>query len=224
VTNNIFTAATIGPLKLLVFGPPAAGKTKAALTFPRPAVIDTEGGADKYAGQTKFDLVRVNSFKMTLDAIRAVREDNGRTWDTLVLDCITPIWTRVKAHYVSDTGVGNWAKANLAMRELYGALHELQVHVVVTAHQYTELEVVGKQVTKLGPEPEADKSIRYSFDYVIRMLDDHSGVVERSRGPELFPTGKLRTVTWDAFQPLYAPAGTPGRVEGAPPTQSTLQE
>jgi hypothetical protein len=120
------------------------------------------------------------------------------------------VWGKVKRFYTGEgASVGGWAKANAAMSELYAALIDLPVHVVVTAHQYTELEVAGSRVTKLGDQPEADKSIKYAFDYAIRMLSDHSGVIERSRGPQLFPNGRLKDVSWAAFAPLFVPMASP---------------
>ena len=45
-------------IKLLLWGDAGSGKTTLALQFPRPAMIDLEGGADLYGGKFDFDVFR----------------------------------------------------------------------------------------------------------------------------------------------------------------------
>lgn len=183
--------------KFLVYGDTGTGKTWFALSFPRVALIDMEGGADLYGGRFDFDVMRTKSFSDVLDAIEIVKRDNRQTWDTLVIDPATVVYqvlqdasqavaegrAKRKGQPVDDVALSprDWG---LLKRRLYAALTDLAnlgVNVVLTAHLR---DVVNGQQAKIGERPDIDKKVPYWPDVLIKMTARNGryiGVVEKDR-------------------------------------------
>ena len=72
-------------LKMLVYGDSGVGKTVTALSFPKPAVIDTERGTTYYGDKFAFDVLPTTSWHETIKNLEAlVKDPNG--YKTLVID------------------------------------------------------------------------------------------------------------------------------------------
>ena len=194
-------------LKILLYGGSGTGKTRAGLTFPRVAVIDAEGGTDLYAGRkdiAPFAVLRAKTIKEVREALAFIKGDNGKTFDTLMIDPITVLYDVTKEaaalrSKTGDLGYREWGGINQQMKWLYTELTNLPVHVIATAREAVMYETVNGELRKIGVKPEADKTLAYQFDFVVRMIANHSGIIEKSRGV-LFDTGdKLSEVNWQAF-------------------------
>ena len=144
VKNPFSTAQPVSKkLKICFFGPSGSGKTVSALTFPRVALIDAEGGSDMYAGRpgiAPFSILRTKSIQELREAISYIRTDNGRSFDTLVIDPITVFYDVQKealsrASRTGDMTVREWTRVNGAMKAVYAELYQLPVHVVVIARE-----------------------------------------------------------------------------------------
>lgn len=208
--RNPFQEATpvAKKLKILFYGPSGSGKTLAALSFPRVAIVDGEGGCDLYAGRKgiqKFSIMRSKTVSDLRDAIKFIREDNGQSFDTLVIDPITVFYEVLKdatarSSKTGDLGFREWAKINATMKAVYNDLTALPVHVVVIGREAVEYEGSGGDLKKIGVKPDADKSLQYLFDFVVRFNTDHSAVVTKSRGAELGEQQRLQAVNWIVFE------------------------
>lgn len=210
--RNPFAPATpvAKKLKVLLFGPSGSGKSIAALTWPRPAVVDAEGGTELYRGRHGFEFM-VFDTKNVLEleqAIQFVRDDGGKTIDTLVIDPITVFYDVLKdatARTTRDGSLGfrEWARVNNRMKGIYNALTGLPVHVVVVARESVEYDGAGNDLRKVGQKPDSDKGLPYIFDFVIRMNPDHSGQIVKSRGVDVLGQNRtLPRVNWEAFAPI----------------------
>lgn len=210
--KNPFMEATpvAKKLKVLLYGPSGSGKTCAALSFPRCAVIDSEGGVDLYRGHPSVQTFHVIATKTITDleqAIAFIEFDKGKTFETLVVDCITVFYDTLR-EAIAKTGKGGemgfreWSKLNTRMKNAYSKLTNLPVHVVVIAREATEYETVNGELRKTGTKPDGDKSMAYNFDVVIRMNEDHSGTVKKSRAHQMGESGVLKTVNWSMFEPI----------------------
>jgi len=195
-------------LKVLLYGPSGSGKTIAALSFPRVLLVDAESGADLYAGRpgiAAFHRACIKTLFDLDDVIRQVQADAGKTWDTLVIDPISVFYQVNKiaaAERSGDMTYRSWAKVNGRMNALYTALTGLPVHVVVIAREAVEYEGEGTNLRKVGLKPDADKNLAYMMDFVVRLTDDHRGIVEKSRGATLGEDQRLAQVNWSVFAPL----------------------
>lgn len=210
--KNPFAPATpvAKKIKVLLYGGSGSGKTLAALSFPRPAVIDAEGGTELYRGRqgfafTVFDTKNVLELEQ---AIQFVRDDAGKNIDTLIIDPITVFYDVLKdatAKTTKDGSIGfrEWARINSRMKAVYNALTGLPVHVVVIARESVEYEGTGNDMKRVGQKADADKTLPYIFDFVIRMNPDHTGTIVKSRGLDsLGQNQRLPKVNWEAFAPI----------------------
>jgi hypothetical protein len=195
-------------LKLLFYGPSGSGKTYAALTFPRVAIVDAEGGSDLYAGRkgiAKFSVLRTKTVAELREAISFVRADSGKSFDTLVIDPITVFYDVLKESTArsaknGEIGFREWAKINNTMKAVYNELTQLPVHVIVIGREAVEYEGTGMDLKKVGTKPDADKALVYMVDFVVAFRPDHSGIVMKSRGAEIGEGQKLSQVSWSAFE------------------------
>lgn len=205
---------TARKLKILLYGNWGTGKTFAALTFPRVALIDSEGGSTFYRGQAgikPFSVLGTKSMADLENAIAFIAADKGATFDTLVIDPISVIYKVTREALAmgnkknpGDMGYREWGKLNSRMNSLYTRLINLPVHVVMVARETTEYEGTGDSLRKVGVKPDSDKDIGYLFDIVLHMQDDYSGLVTKSRPAEIKKGDRLKTVHWDVFAPISA--------------------
>lgn len=204
-------------LKVLLYGASGSGKTIAALSFPRVLLVDSEAGSELYRGRPgipEFHVAECKTLSDLSDVVHAFEADNGKTWDTLVIDPITVFYAVEKNvasnNNVKDIDMRDWNKINGRMNNIYTRLTDLNGHVVVIARESTEYTGKGLNLSKVGVKPDADKNLVYMMDFVIHMGANHSGTVEKSRGVLLGKDGLLETVNWSVFAPVAAPytAGT----------------
>lgn len=210
--NNPFVEATpvAKKLKILFYGASGSGKTIAALSFPRVALIDAEGGADLYAGRPgipKFFIKRAKTMTELREAVKFIREDNGKTFDTLVIDPITVFYEVQRdvlqtSAKTGEMGFSEWGKLNSRMKSVYNELTDLPVHVVVIAREATEYEGTGGNLRKVGDKPDADKNLSYLFDFVVKLNPDHTGTVKKSRGIDISKGDSIPKINWSIFEPV----------------------
>ena len=208
MTKNPFRPATTVAkrLKILLYGASGSGKTLASLSFPNVAVIDTEGGTDLYAGRPgipEFSVLRAKSLQEVKEAVKFIAEDNGATFETLVIDAITVLYDVQKeaAARMGKDGEMNprlWNRVNAQMVALYNSLTNLPVHVVVIARESELYEGEGLNLKRVGTKPDVDKKVSYMFDFVVRMKADHTGEIIKSRGLNI--GSHLPVVSWAAFE------------------------
>lgn len=139
---KIYTGASGGALKVVLYGPEGIGKSTMASRFPRPLFIDTEGG-------TRFlDVPRTKrpaSWAELTDQVSCVWEDPSLC-GTLVIDtadwaeqlCLSQICAEKKISSIEELGYG---KGYVYLAEEFGRflntlseITERGVTVVLTAH------------------------------------------------------------------------------------------
>lgn len=203
-------APTARFLKILLFGGPGSGKTRAALSFPGCAVVDAEGGTTLYRGRpgiAPFQVMDAKTLTELESAIDFIEADKGKTVKTLVIDPISVFYkvqreATAKTNKRGDMGFREWGKLNMRMGTLYTRLTNLPCHVVVVARETTEYEGTGDEMRRVGMKPDSDGQMAYIFDFVIHLQADHSGRVVKSRGADLGEGQRLKAVTWAVFEPF----------------------
>ena len=191
-------------LKVLLYGNPGTGKSRAAYTFPSPAVVDSENKSSLHAGQgvSPFAAFPARSLDELDTAIAYIEEDKGATYKTLVVDSITVLYLREleRVRLASKSkflGYQERANVNRRMDDTYARLAHLPVNIVVIAREATDYD---EDMKAIGTKPDSGGDLGYTFDMVIHMNADYSGTVERETGQLLTKNNRLITVNWTAFE------------------------
>lgn len=196
--------------KILLVGSFGSGKTYGGLTFPRPAVIDSEGSVDLYGNEFEFVSVPTKSLKEALGAINEVMrgkvEVAGKPCDTLVIDSLSSFYDGVQHAMMRPDGsidMQAWGLIKRKYAEFIDTLyHKTDVHVVATARVKPKFSAdkTDKKTGELlqdGEIIDCDKKVPYAFDLVFWLSIDANGKrtakVMKSRGifSKELPQGKV---------------------------------
>lgn len=192
--------------RLLLAGPPGAGKTRTALVIAaalagdgKPLVIDSEEeSALTYADDFRFKhLAWAPPFdpRELTDTLIEV----GTEFPVVVIDSLTH-WWRDEGGTLDIAGgkFTGWKAARPAQRDLIKAILRLPVHVVLCVRskvEYTQVERNGRQtVEKLGMAHEQDDSLEYEVNVSAELDMEHRLTIAKTRCPVLgdrqFPPGE----------------------------------
>jgi AAA domain len=177
-------------LKLFLWGPPGAGKTTLGLQFPRPVVIDMEGGTDHYGGSFEFDVVRATTADEVMAHVDWLRT-HPHEYCTLMIDPFTIYWDALqrkwsdiylrrnkgsKGHRFEfyDLQPKDWMPIKAELKELIRKLIALDMNVIVTARQKPLYAESGFMQT-VGDTFDGEKSLPYLFDTIVRLYRDPKG-------------------------------------------------
>jgi hypothetical protein len=173
-------------LKLFLWGDSGVGKTTLALQFPKPVVIDLEGGTDLYGDAYSFDRLRTTDADAAMEAIDWLR-DHKHAYETLIIDPISVYWEALQHKWSEiflnrnrqsrgfkfefyEFQMRDWMVVKSEMREFVRKLIAVDLNVVVTARQKT-LYAEGA-LKALGETFDGEKSLPYLFDVVVRLYRD----------------------------------------------------
>lgn len=191
VQGNPFGKADVEKrrLKVFLFGDTGSGKTSLALNFPAPAVIDTEGGTHAYGDV--YDFHRID----TTDPVEIPRvvewlRKNHHDFRTLVIDPVTVYWEALvrawnerlhrrraegkSGHYGEfyELQPRDWSLIKSDLKALMRTLISLDLNVVVTAREKAQYSDGGELMKKIGETFDAERSLPYLFDVVLRLKRD----------------------------------------------------
>ena len=182
-------------LKALFYGSAGAGKTMAAISFPKPYIIDTEGSTNKPQYVKQIEKVD-GAVLMTVDfdeMVNEVREllTTKHEYKTLVIDSLTLLYNDLldKAERKVGTDFGrHYGEANKRMKQLLNLLFRIDMNVIITSHSKNEY---GQNLAVLGQTFDCYKKLDYLFDLVFEIQKrgaERIGIVKKSR-IETFPDG-----------------------------------
>lgn len=180
-------------LKALFYGSAGVGKTMAAIQFPKPYIIDTEGSTNKPQYVRQIDKVG-GAVLMTVDFEEMVNELKQlltikHDYKTLVIDSLTNLYNDLleKAEKKVGTEFGrHYGEANKRMKQLLNLLFRIDMNVIITSHSKNEY---GQNLAVLGQTFDCYKKLDYLFDLVFEIQkrgDKRIGIVKKSR-IEAFP-------------------------------------
>jgi hypothetical protein len=196
-------------LKALFYGCAGVGKTMAAIQFPRPYIIDTEGSTNKPQYVRAIEAVD-GAVLMTVDfdeMVNEVREllTTKHEYKTLVIDSLTLLYNDLleKAERKVGTEFGrHYGEANKRMKQLLNLLFRLDMNVIITSHSKNEY---GANLSVLGQTFDCYKKLDYLFDLVFEIQKrgtNRVGLVKKSR-IEAFPDTDAFTFSYDEIAQRY---------------------
>lgn len=178
-------------LKIFVWGSFGTGKTTFSMQFPRPLLIDMDGGSKHYSEQYKVPTLVSSSIVDIKNAIATLLKNENeeqREYDTLILDPVTEyygilhkFWSDVflkrlqgiKAHKHEffEFGPLHWATLKEDFKTLFRKLIDLDMHVIATARETTSYKE-GSFMVADGVKFDCEKGMPYWFDIVIQLFID----------------------------------------------------
>lgn len=173
-------AAVPSRLKTLFYGAAGIGKSTAAIQFPKPYWIDTEGSADKpqYVKIMEKQGGAVFQTQDFDDMIREVRSllSEKHEYKTLIIDSLTIVYhdlldkaakDRINEKDPDGTAFGgHYGVANKKMKTLLNLLLRLDMNVIITSHAKNEY---GTNLAVLGQTYDCYKKLDYLFDLVFEI-------------------------------------------------------
>jgi hypothetical protein len=219
--KNVFKPAKAKPkrLKISLFGESGVGKTFFSLGFPRPAVIDLEGGTDHYADRFDFSVLDTKSFAEVMTAVTFL--GNGKhTFQTLVIDPVTVVWSALQDgrmefkvrdidKAIAGEEVGTFSAFDWnVMKRFYSMLMtkllNLPLHVVLTGRQKDDYEVKANgEMVKVGVKLDAERSTPYLTDIRFKLIVEGKkrlAIIEKDR-TGLYDTGSvIENPCFDSFK------------------------
>lgn len=181
-------------VKLFLWGPPSCYKTRLSLQFPAPAVIDLEGGTDHYGDEFDFDVMpNCTSVDRIREAVKWLMT-NDHEYRTLVIDPITVWWDMLQSQWAEILGEvrggqapgshntfyelqpGDWKLIKGDNKELMRWLSDIDMNVIVTAHQKTQYKDNSFMVPA-GVTFDGEKKLEYFFDTTLQLMRNSEGRV-----------------------------------------------
>lgn len=187
------------PLWLILEGGTGSGKTMSALRLAsgisdKIAVIDTERSSSSlYADRFNFDVQE--NHEWSLESYKKMaKEAADAGYEVLIIDSISHAWKKLteemdeiaSAKYRGNTMMA-WTKVGKPKwNKFIDDIFSLGIHVIVTSRVKmgydTEKDENGKtKMVQTGLEAQVEKDFDYEFTLVMRMNQDHIGLVIKDR-------------------------------------------
>lgn len=196
-------------LKALFYGSAGVGKTTAAISFPKPYLIDTEKGAEntqyvKILEKAGGAVFQTSDFEELINEVKALLTEKHE-FKTLIIDPLTILYNDLldKAALKVGTEFGrHYGEANKKMKHLFSLLLRLDMNVIITSHAKTEY---GQNLAVIGQTYDCYKKLDYLFDLVFEIQKrgkERVGIIKKSR-IETFPDGETFPFSYDEIAKRY---------------------
>jgi len=187
--QNPFVEATEedSRLKILVFGGSGIGKTRFALRFPKPVIIDLDGGSRRYGKEFNFSrLPHIETVKDVENAVNFLRKEKHE-YKTLIIDPITKFWEMLQEEWEqkfltrNKSGKGfkfeyydfqpnDWRHIKADLKTFIRWINQIDMNVVAIARAKKEYKD-GQFMVPTGEEvPDAERNAIFEFDTVLQVF------------------------------------------------------
>ena len=175
-------------LKALFYGGAGVGKTTAAISFPKPYLIDTEKGAEndqytKLLQKSGGVVFQTSDFDELMKEVKSLLTEK-HDYKTLIIDPLTTLYNDLldKSAVKNGTDFGkHYNEANKKIKHLLSLLLRLDMNVIITSHAKNEY---GQNMSVLGQTYDCYKKLDYLFDLVFEIQKrgkERVGLVKKSR-------------------------------------------
>jgi hypothetical protein len=200
--------------KFMISGESGVGKTFFALDFPKPYLIDCEGGATREQYQEKLKKSGgayfgkeegSQDFKSVIEEVKQLTTTKHE-FKTLIIDSFTYLYmleaSEAEAKGGSDFGRDK-KMANIPTRQLISVLEKCDLNIILVCHSKTKWERRGKDIIDAGSTFDGYDKLEYILDLWIQILKGGKTFeVKKSRVSGL-KQGDSYPLTYDEFSGLY---------------------
>lgn len=199
--------------RFLISGKSGIGKTMFALDFPRPYLIDCEGGAIREQYQAKLRASDgaymgkehgSQDFDVVIEEIKNLITTK-HPYKTLIIDSFSYLYNleaaRAEAEGGSDFGRDK-KEANKPTRQLIRWLEKLDMNVILICHSKDKWMRVGKDIINQGTTFDGYEKLEYILDLWIELLRGRKFEVRKSRIVSL-PQDEVFDLKYEKFAELY---------------------
>lgn len=160
-------------LKVFFYGAAKVGKTTAAIQFPKPYWVDTEGSADKpiYVNLMKKSggvVFQTQDFEELVKEVKVLMTEKHE-FKTLIIDSFTILYNDLVDKYELRMGSEfgrHITAANKRVKHLLNLLLRLDMNVIITSHSKNEY---GNNMIVLGQTFDCYKKLDYLFDVIFEV-------------------------------------------------------
>ncbi len=176
-------------MKALFYGASGAGKSMAAIHFPKPYWVDTEGSSDKpqyvrIMEEQAGVVFQTQDFDELMVEVKSLLTEKHE-YKTLIIDSLTILYNDLlhKAELKVGSEFGrHYGEANKKVKHLMNLLLRLDMNVLIIAHSKNEY---GANLSVLGQTFDCYKKLDYLFDIVFevqkRGKNQRVGIVKKTR-------------------------------------------
>ena len=175
--------------KVAISGIWKTGKTRAALSFPGPAVIDTHRGTDLYDDKYDFHVTHVDTYLGVGEEIGWLQKNaKEKGIETLVIDDISTIyddligevsaWRASKSGSTAPLNQGDWGIIKRRWKGFLKLLLRIDLNVVLVTREKDEYEETtntkGEEVRKKTGNTvmDVDRQTAYLFDFILHLYTE----------------------------------------------------
>lgn len=200
--------------KFMISGESGVGKTFFALDFPKPYLIDSEGGATREQYQAKLKKTGgayfgkdegSQDFRSVIEEVKQLTTTKHE-YKTLIIDSFTYLYmleaSEAEAKGGSDFGRDK-KMANIPTRQLISVLEKCDLNIILICHSKTKWERRGKDIIDAGSTFDGYDKLEYILDLWIEILKGgKTFLVKKSRIQNL-TQGDSYPLSYDKFAELY---------------------
>jgi hypothetical protein len=200
--------------KFMISGESGVGKTFFALDFPKPYLIDSEGGATRQQYQEKLKKTGgayfgkeegSQDFKAVIEEVKQLTTTKHE-YKTLIIDSFTYLYmleaSEAEAKGGSDFGRDK-KMANIPTRQLISVLEKCDMNIILICHSKIKWERRGKDIIDAGSTFDGYDKLEYILDLWCEILKGGKTFsVKKSRITNLVQ-GDSYPLSYDKFAELY---------------------
>lgn len=222
---------TVKRYKVMFYGQPFTGKTTLANQFPDPIFLNTDGNIntfdspyvqlkDVYEGPVRTK----HAWEQFTSTIKALQNEK-HSYKTVVVDLVDDTFEmcrsyelfKLKIDHESEDSFKAWDIISSKFLEAYKQLFNLDMNIVLLAHENTSRDLTrksGDKVTAIGPNIREKIAIKLAgfLDVVARITKDETGHYILFKNNDIMFGGSRINITADripcdfkVFKELYNP-------------------
>lgn len=200
--------------KFMISGDSGVGKTFFALDFPKPYLIDTEGGATRKQYQDK--LIKSGGvyfgkeegsqdFDLVLEEVKALATTKHE-FKTLIIDSFSHLYLleAAEAELQGGSDFGRDKKeANKPTRQLIRWLEKIPMNVILICHSKTKWARKGEKIYESGTTFDGYDKLEYILDLWIEIPKGGKTFIIKKSRIESLPQDSSMPLSYEKFAEVY---------------------